>query len=192
MIKIILSVQRAIKLIAFMFFSVVASLLFGPGNSPATEAEITVPADLQAAMFQKIFRFDKTLAGKEVKILIVYEDKAPEIIDELKKEFEKLESPVASAKASELSAKIAEFPVIYIMPGIDTEAVKKLSSENSVLSISGLPELAQNDVVSIAVGVLREKPIITVNMVQLYAEGHEFSAEFLKLAKIISLSNIQD
>jgi hypothetical protein len=71
------------------------------------------------------------------------------------------------------------------MPGVDADVVNEITTDNSLLSISGLPELVESGKVSVAIGVESGKPKIMVNMTQTDAEGHEFSAQLLKLARVI-------
>jgi hypothetical protein len=53
------------------------------------------------------------------------------------------------------------------------------------LSISGDPSLAASGDVSVSIGEVDARPQIIVNMSRLKAEGHELSAQLLKLAKIV-------
>ncbi len=176
--------RSIVTLLAFVTFSVMAIVLFMPIES-LCEDEMPVPPKLQAAMFQKIFRFDKTLSGKDVKVLLIHGEEVPDVADILKKEFENVEVSVIIANASELGDKIDEVSVVYVMADVETEPVKKLCTEKSVLSISGLPKLVESGEVSVSIGEQAGKPKIMVNLNQLKAEGHELSAELLKLAKII-------
>ena len=148
--------------------------------------EMPIPANLQAAMFQKILAFDKTLAEtEELTILMVYSEKAPKVMEELKSEFEKMKINVATVELEKLSTKIEGVSALYVLPNVKTDAIKKLCIEKSILSISGVPELAEEGEVSVALGIENDKPKIIVNLEQVKAEGHQLSADLLKLAKII-------
>ncbi len=181
-----LKFQTVIMLLMIFNLTGMLLILSIPERLSAAD-EMPLPPDLQAAMFQKIFLFDKTLPEnkEEINILMVHGENAPEIMEKLKAEFEGLNLAVTTVKIDELSEKIEEAIVVYVLPGADPEAVKELSIEKSKLTISGVPAFAEEGHVSIALGLKGESPQIIVNIKQVKTEGHEFSAELLKLAKVI-------
>lgn len=174
-------------LFLFVFLAIFSVSLGLPQLSKAAD-EMPVPLELQAALFKKIFGFDKQLKdAEEITVLIAYStDETPvDLMTTLREEFEKVEINVNPVKTSKLVTEIGNGQVVYVMPGVDADVVNEITTDNSVLSISGLPELVETGKVSVAVGVESGKPKIMVNMTQTEAEGHEFSAQILKLAKVI-------
>lgn len=131
----------------------------------------SVPTNLQAALFKKIFSFDKTLAGgAEVAVIGPSSD-----------------GIVSAFKAAGINAKasdnLAGANVVYVMPGAPSP--KDQTGAKSILSISGDASYAESGKVAIALGIEGGKPQIIIHMGQLKAEKHEFSPELLKIAKVI-------
>ena len=135
--------------------------------------EMAIPANLQAALFKKIFSFDKTLAAKGNFEVAVIGDGADEIVSAFK-------GAGVNAKAS---SDIGGAAVVYVMPG--ASSVKSQSSAKKALSISGVTSLVENGNVAVGLGVEGGKPKIIIHLAQLKAEGQELSADLLKIAKVI-------
>lgn len=74
---------------------------------------------------------------------------------------------------------------VYFLPAVDRTEVKRLCSQHRVLSLSGVPRLAEVGGVSIAVGLKNGRPEILVNLNEAQAEGQELSSELLRLARVI-------
>ena len=78
--------------------------------------------------------------------------------------------------------------VQHVLLGDNLPAAAQLAygpTSQSILSISGVPELAEKGEVSVALGIENDKPKIIVNLERAKSEGHQLSADLLKLAKII-------
>jgi hypothetical protein len=133
--------------------------------------ETTVPLNLQGVLIKKILGFDKALSGKS----------APQVTvigggDDI----------VSALNAAGLSAKAGSEvagDAVYVAPG--ATAPKAASAKAGILSISGVAAMAEKGQVSVAIGSEGGKPKILVHLGQLKAEGHELSADLLKLAKVI-------
>lgn len=139
--------------------------------------EMPVPVNLQAALFKKIFTFDKTLQSKSVEVAILSADgSATEVVNSFKEAG--INVKVVNGNSIPEGATI-----IYVMPGI--ESPKQQSAQKKVLSISGVTSFVESGKVAVGLGVEGGKPKIIVNMAQLKAEGHELSADLLKIAKVI-------
>jgi hypothetical protein len=144
--------------------------------------EMSVPPDLQAALFKKIFGFDKTLSGMP-KVLILYSDGSAGVKDQLIKSFSGVGITAVGVKADQLAGSLGAGTVVYVAPGVSSP--KGQTGSKNVLSISGVTSLVENGSVSVGLGTEGGKPKIIVHMGQLKAEGHELSADLLKLAKVI-------
>ena len=135
--------------------------------------DMAVPANLQAALFKKIFSFNKTLTAKGSVEVAVIGAGADEVVSAFKD---------AGVNAKAVS-DIGSASVVYVMPG--TASPKAQSASKSVLSISGVTSNVEEGKVAIGIGVEGGKPKIIINMAQLKAEGQELSADLLKIAKVI-------
>jgi len=153
---------------SLIFYTVVSILI-----SASLQAQ-DLPANLQAALFKKIFAFDKTLESKQIEVVVLGSG----------------DGIVAAFKEAGISAKAvsgnqlpAGVNVVYVNQGVT--ATKSQSASKGVLSISGTVSLVENGQVAIGLCVEGGKPKIVVNLPQLKAEGHEIAADLLKIAKII-------
>jgi len=75
--------------------------------------------------------------------------------------------------------------VVYLTPEADVSAVAVLCAEKRMLTVSGLPALAENGEVAIGIGGNDDAPEILVHLGRVKAEQHELSSELLSLARVI-------
>jgi hypothetical protein len=143
---------------------------------------MAVPANLQAAIFKKIFGFDKTLQAKgKIEVAIVYGDGVAK--DAIVAAFSDLGISAVPMKSDQVSQGLGNATIAYIVPG--GVPPKQLCTRNRILSISGLPSFVENGQVSIGLSVEGGKPKILIHKGQLRAEGHELAEEILNMARII-------
>ncbi len=141
-----------------------------------------IPANLQAAIFKKVFGFDKTLqATGRIEVAVVYGD--AEVKDEIIAAFKDLGITAVPLKSDQAASSLGSATVIYVAPG--AVAPKQMSSRGKVLSISGVASLVEKGQVSIGLSVEGGKPKILVHRGQLRSEGHDLSDDILAMAKIV-------
>jgi hypothetical protein len=150
---------------------------------PSVAQDTIVPAELQVAIFKKIFGFDKTLQPGALKVLIAFTENSVDLKDQVAKAFQASGVAVAAAKAEQLPASLNGINVLYLTPGVS--AARQICQKNGILSITGTPSLVESGEASVGLIVLDNKPKILVHLKQLKAEGHELSANLLQLAKVI-------
>lgn len=140
--------------------------------------DMAVPPNLQAALFKKIFTFDKTLAAKgdfEVAVL-----SGSGSGDAMVKAFKDVG---VNAKAFSGNQVPASASVVYLMP--DVEPTKQVYASKGILSVTGSSFAVEDGKVSIGLGLENNKPKLIINATQLKAEGHELPMEVLKLAIVV-------
>lgn len=141
-----------------------------------------VPENIQAALLPKILKFNPTLNHKQkIKILIVYDNSSQASKNELIKEL----SVTMDAKAirtPDLEKNITDFDLVYFMPGLQNLAL--MCKDKGVLSVAGISEYVENGQISLAFGVLNDKPKIFVNLTSLEKEGQSLSSEILRISKV--------
>ena len=143
-----------------------------------------VPPHVQAALFKRIFSFDRSFDKKQpILVWVAVNDSSNHLQDGLVTAFKAAGVPAKAIMISKLSEIKGRNSIIYIVPG--TKDVKPLCNSKKVLSISGFPALVEKGAASIGIGLKSYKPHIIVNMPSLEAEGHEISARLLKLATVI-------
>lgn len=140
--------------------------------------DMAAPANLQAALFKKIFAFDKTLKSKgSIEVVVLSADGSG---DDIVSAFKGAGVNARLVKGSQVPSGAS---VVYVMPGVGS--TKQQSAQKGALSISGAASLVQEGRVAIGIGVEGGKPKILVHMGQLKAEGQEVSADLLQIARVI-------
>jgi hypothetical protein len=158
-------------------------LIFSCLTLPALAQDMPVPAELQVALFKKVFGYDKTIQEGTVKMLVAFTDTSAGVKDQVVKAFKDAGMAVSAAKADQLPASIGGVNVLYVTPGVS--GTKQICQKNGILSITGMPSLVESGEASVGLSVMDNKPKIIVHLRQLKAEGHELSSNLLQLAKII-------
>jgi hypothetical protein len=167
--------MRTHKIILLM-----VGMMLAAGNLAAQR--MTVPANLQAAIFKKVLGFDKTLQARgRIEVAVVYGDVAAK--DAIIEAFNDLGISAVPLRSDQALLNIGNATVVYVAPG--GIAPKQLCAKNRVLSISGVSSFVESGQVSIGLSVEGGKPKILIHRGQLKGEGHELAEEILNMAKII-------
>lgn len=145
-----------------------------------------VPGELQSAMFKKIFSYDRALQGAgEITVFILGAEKEDQAVQDLVKAFKRDGAFPAVLGFIPLEGPLSPTSVVYVFPDADHSVVKQVCSESGVLTISGVPSLVEQGHAAIGVGENGGKAEIIVNLPRLKEEGHDLSAQLLKLARVI-------
>ena len=149
---------------------------------------MAVPTKLQAVLFKKIFHYDKALKSDEpgeLKVLVMHTEAGP-LVSEIVQSFAAVGIGAIAVTPATLSQQLLPGSVIYVAPGTAPDVAKKLSAENSLLSITGVPSMVEAGEVSVGVGVKEDgRSEIVVHLGRLKIEGHELSSTLLGLARVI-------
>lgn len=160
-------------------------------------ADMDVPANLQVALFFKIFDFDRNLTetpGQEVVIGIFYDPNNPQSSqakEEIKKNFSKLSDKKIGDKSVVIReittvGQLHDINIVYVTPGDDSfisEIVKKCHMYK-ILGITGVEEYVQEGL-AIAIELNDQKPRIIINKAGAELCGAKLSSKILSLAQII-------
>ena len=150
--------------------------------NPVMSQTINLPENIQAALLEKVLRFDSRLGDKEsIKMLILYDSKSKVRAERQKNA---LPSYWDVSLYSDLYAPgdLSQFDLVYFMPG--TEFKANLVKEYGILSVSGVPAYVKTGLVSMAFGLENDKPKIFMSISSLKRENHSFSAEILRIVKV--------
>jgi len=134
-----------------------------------------VPANLQAALFKKIFSFDKTLQSKGVEVAVIGGSG-----DEIVAAFKDAGINAKTVSGNQVPGGVT---VVYLTAG--AASTKGQTASKGVLSISGFVSNVESGKVAIGLGIEGGKSKIIIHLGQLKAEGQELSADLLKIAKVI-------
>ncbi len=164
-----------------------------------------VPLEQQFSLFLKILTFDKNLkerAGDEFVIAVLYQKKFKSSLT--------AKDEIESVMGKSLINKIGQSPVKYLSIDIDSEsdipaAINKSGADflyvaplrafslESIIdasralgktTLTGVPGYVESGL-AIGIGARGGKPEIIINLPAAKAEGANFNAQLLKLAKII-------
>lgn len=144
-----------------------------------------VPTDLQAALFEKIFRYVRTLDGPdETVVLVVFDEEGRRKARQIAEAFSELGVDAQPVEVELLREAVTESSVLYLLSTPAAE-VTALCEELGLLSLSGSPATVEEGGAAVGVRLDDGRPQILVNMTKLTRDGHRISAELLKLAKVI-------
>jgi hypothetical protein len=163
----------------------------------AAFADMAVPANLQVALFYKIFDFDQNLAesaGPEIVIGIFYNPDDPQskqIKEEIKEDFSMLSDKEIGGKGVVIKEIISleqlqGIDIVYVTPGNDasiSDIVEKCHAYK-ILGITAVEEYAQKGL-AIAIRLEDQKPKIIINKSGAEQSGAKLSSKILSLAEII-------
>jgi hypothetical protein len=141
--------------------------------------DMPVPIAVQARFFKKVFVYDKTVPRENIAIAIVYSEASADVKDDIIEAFGSIGIKAIGVKGGQL-ASLSNVNVVYYAPGADLRAVKDYCRINGVLSITGLPNLARNGDISIALDVVNEAPKVIVNPDRLKTEKQD-AADLMRL-----------
>jgi hypothetical protein len=152
-----------------------------PGNA---ESDM-VPSVLQAALFNRIFRYDKSLRPP-LKLLILYTREFVDMAGELQKLFEKTPQTAEILPIGEFSRHSSGVSVVYVLAKSVPSAVQEFCVREAVLSVSPIPSLAEGGEVSVAVGLKEDrKSEIVVHMPRVKSERQDIQMPLLSVARLI-------
>ena len=182
---------------------IIALLLFGAAAGPPQEME--TPAKVQYALLQKILFFDRNLkarAGDEIVIGILYQDNFKSSRD-FKDDLLQIVADDPEPKiynvplkfvVLDLSEKVdlaaravkQNIDIFYVGPlrAVEIKTVTAVSRDKKIFTFTGVPAFVEAGL-STGIGIKAEKPQIIINLPAARAEGVEFNAQLLKLARIV-------
>lgn len=172
---------------------------------PSRAADIAVPTEIQAPLFAKIITFDRSLASRaprELVIGILYQRKVRASLD-VKDDFVKAldripERQVAGVAfrcvaidwdgSKDISAVLTqEHPhILYVAPlrTVSIEEIAAAARAQGIHTWTGIPEYVERGL-AVGIGLRGERPLILVNLTAARAEGADISSQLLSIARVI-------
>jgi len=146
-------------------------------------ADEALPAKLQAALFRKILAYDRKLADRTARVAVLAggDDGAAE---QMAAALRQVGLEAVKVKPAELEKP--GFDALYQMPGASGAKVSALCQRLGLLSLAGEAAPADAGSVSVGLGTRDDgRPEIVIHLARVKQEGHDFSAELLRLARVI-------
>jgi YfiR/HmsC-like len=149
--------------------------------------DAAVPPTLQATLFKKIFAYDPALqAPGGVRVVVVYTGASTAVVSQVVAAFSELGIPATAVDVRDAETALASATVLYLAEGNGMQAVLAKAAARKLLSISGIASLAERGEVAVGLGKSSSgRPEIVVHRGRLKREGHELSANLLRLARVI-------
>jgi hypothetical protein len=164
---------------------------------PCRGEDVVVPIDVQIALFSKIWKLDRTFKpGPAVRVAVIYQQEyrpsanvAAELLaasgkSQLAIDFTLIDVDEQTTLRARLP--ISGFDVFYVTPlrAIDVRVIAEISRAHGIKTITGVPEYASAGL-AVGVGLLKQRPLIIINLRAARAEGSEFRPQLLKLSRVI-------
>jgi hypothetical protein len=169
---------------------------------PAWADELTVPIALQVSLLDRVVRFERSYAGRSdtpaLVVVVTKMDEAASVraaalasaaigqIGSLGARRASVATQTFSSPAALRSAS-REAAIVYLMPGFsrdDLQAIAATLADSNVLTVGASNGDAENGA-ALGFELGGSKPRIIVNLRQARAQRLDFSAQFLRLARVI-------
>jgi hypothetical protein len=166
-------------------------------TTAAVSVSMPVPADVQIALFQNIWKLDRNFdCRRGITLAIVYQESYFDSVtakDDLlaaiaRQQLHIATILIAAGTQEELVNRLREIvaDVVYIAPlrAIDIAEIGRISRSHRFRTITGVPEYVEQGL-AVGIGMRRDRPLIMVNLEQARAEGAALSSQLLALARIV-------
>jgi hypothetical protein len=185
-----------------LYLLAILGMLVGFQGQPGAQ-EVPVPVALQFALFAKIATFDRNLdtsGERELVIGVVYQSRYRNSLtvadacgpamaaasQEGQLRFRRV--PIDLSASADLAGAIAgqQIDLLYLAPlrAVEIDRLVGVSRAHRIRTLTGVPEYVERGV-GVGIGMKGERPQILVNLEAARAEGADFGAPLLKLAKIV-------
>ena len=183
---------------------IAAALVLAASTTAAQEK--AAPATVQYALFMKILTLDRELAarvGEELVIGVVYQPQVREswiVRDDFigvmaTSPVQSVRGipvrcvPIALESLDELGRHIERhgLDALYVSPlrAVEIEQLASLARRSHVSTLASVPAYVENGL-AVGVGLRGKKPEILINLEAARAEGADFNAQLLRLARIVN------
>lgn len=158
-----------------------------PPLAPVFAQTAPVPPPLQATTFDKIFDFDRALGDRvKLKVLLVHDPASGrEAAAALQQAFNAAAIAAEPVPLAAAAGRLQPGVVAYLLPGTATSELLGAAAAAKVLTIAGDAALAEQGKASVGLAMRGDKPEIVVNLDRVEQEGHDFSAQLLKFARVV-------
>jgi hypothetical protein len=160
--------------------------------------EVPVPVRVQVPLLLRILSFDRNLARRragDLVVAVLYQSRnrsSLAIAEEVTLLLGSLSSTEAVGidldKVTDLRAALAQSggQVLYVSPlrGVEISGIVRVSRGAGVTTVTGVPRYVEEGI-SIGLDLKAERPEIVVNLEGARAEGADFTAQLLKLARLV-------
>jgi hypothetical protein len=163
-----------------------------------TAQEVPVPVQVQVPLLLRILSFDRNLAQRrtgDLVVAVLYQSRnrtSLAIAEEVSRLLGSVPGTEAVGidldKVTDLRAALAQSggQVLYVSPlrGVEIGGIVRVSRVAGVTTVTGVPRYVDEGI-AIGLDLKAERPEIVVNLEGARAEGADFTAQLLKLARLV-------
>ncbi len=194
-------VTKLISLLVVLIWPVLS-----PGQQKLETGQMSVPEELQVSIFLKILTYDRSLEVKakdtlRIGVLYLLENAQSKknkdaIMENLKLNQDKtikgvpfnfMEIEFSTEEKLEEVTKEKGINILYVTSdGSDlAKRISPITQAKKILTITGRVDYV-NQGISVGLAVKEEKPQVVINLTSAKAEGSDFSANLLRICKVIN------
>jgi hypothetical protein len=146
---------------------------------------------MQVVLLAKILRYDDVLGAArpaKIRVIVAHPGKTPDAAaSEMAATFTAAGfAEVELVTQGRAPSKVEGAHVVYLMSGVETEAIAAACEKHRVLSFADDIASVEQGLVPIGIGLTSaNRPEIIVHLPRLRAQGHELSAQLLRLSRVI-------
>ncbi|HEV7763755.1 MAG TPA: YfiR family protein [Thermoanaerobaculia bacterium] len=180
--------MKTMRAVLVLFVATMAATGFASGLP-------VVPAGVQLAVFQNVWRLDRNF-HPPVKMAILYQEHhhasvtaKNDVLAAIASAKLPIQCVVLEAGTPDLLTKVmteTDANVIYVTPlrAVDIGSIAAISRRRDIRTITGIPEYVDAGI-SVGIGMRKNRPLIIVNLAAARAEGADYTAQLLGLARIV-------
>jgi hypothetical protein len=171
----------------------------------AAAQDVAVPVEVQVPLFLKILTFDRNLLRQrhgELVVGILYQSRyrtSADVADAVRHAVEgSAERPAGVARLRAVELDLDRIPdleqalrqdsvsVLYVSPlrAVELDRVTTVTRPGRITSLTAVPSYVE-DGVAVGLDLQGDRPRIVVNLGAAKAEGADFGAQLLKLARVV-------
>jgi hypothetical protein len=166
-------------------------------NVGGITSTVSVPAATQMAIFQNVWKLDRNFNHNGITTLVVLYQKdhrasvtvKDEIYAAIQASNTNVRVETAEVGTPELLRQaMAETgaDVVYVAPlrAVDVAEIAQISRRRRIRTITGIAQYVDSGI-GVGIGIRQNRPLIIVNLQGVRAEGCDFEAQLLRLARIV-------
>lgn len=163
-------------------FALVLAIVFvfaSIGLVPEAHAQVSVPPNVQARYFKKVFAYNNTLPKTGIKVLVVFAEGSDEIKNDILEALKSVGLEAVPVKTSALNGRL-DGQVVCAVSAKEVRPVREYCKANGVLSISAEPAAVKSGDISIGIENVDDKAKIIISADRLKTERQD-AADLLRL-----------
>lgn len=166
-------------------------------NVGGITSNVSVPAGVQMAIFRNVWKMDRNFDRNRVTTLVVLYQKnyrasviardeifAVAQVMDLHLQVRVLEVGTAELLTRAMSETDADMVYVTPLRAVDISEIARISRRRRIRTITGVAEYVEAGI-GVGIGIRKSRPLILINLEGVRAEGCDFEAQLLHLARIV-------